>query len=187
MHGLKSAIWAFLKIAKMALFNPKTCRLRQDIGYGYGVFSFNFHQNFSNFFWWKLFDVSFYQIFFFLKLRMIEIGTRGRWKRSFFFHKIKALESILFWLGCNVWKMDDLFQRPLWPISIIWWKLTTNSFHQKKIWEVLMKIEGIQAISILGGHFWTFRVKSFEHISWSHYAWQFQWYVRNNCAFDGCV
>jgi hypothetical protein len=30
-----------------------------------------------------------------------------------------------------------------------WWKLTWNSFHRKKIWEVLIKIEGIKAISVL--------------------------------------
>ena len=50
--------------------------------------------------------------------------------------------------------MDDLNQRPLGPISIIlnfskvfWWKLKSNSFHQKKNWEFLMKIEDIQALS----------------------------------------
>ena len=36
-----------------------------------------------------------------------------------FFHKLKAFASILFWLGCDVWKMDDLFQRLLGSISII--------------------------------------------------------------------
>ena len=51
--------------------------------------------------------------------------------------------------------MDDLFQRPLAPISIIlnFSKIVlvkaeiTHSFHQKK-WEVLMKIE---AISVTDG------------------------------------
>ena len=37
----------------------------------------------------------------------------------FCFFKLKAMESILFWLGCDVWKMDDLFQRLLGSISII--------------------------------------------------------------------
>ena len=48
--------------------------------------------------------------------------------------------------------MDDLFQSPLGPISIILnfsKKLCDITFHQKTIWEVLMKIEGIQAISLL--------------------------------------
>ena len=54
-------------------FNPKTWLWQEDTGYGYGVHSFNFHQNFSKHFWWKLFDVSFHQIFL-GKLRMIEIS-----------------------------------------------------------------------------------------------------------------
>ena len=29
-----------------------------------------------------------------------------------FFYKLKAFKGILFWLGGEVWKMDDLFQRP---------------------------------------------------------------------------
>ena len=29
------------------------------------------------------------------------------------------LESIIFWIECDVWKMDDLFQCPLGPISVI--------------------------------------------------------------------
>ena len=47
-----------------------------------------FHQFSSKlFFWSKLFDVSFYHFFFFFeKLRIIEIGPRGRWKRSSILH-----------------------------------------------------------------------------------------------------
>ena len=41
------------------------------------------------------------------------------WQIKFIFHKLKDFESILFLLGCDVWKINDLFQRPLWPISII--------------------------------------------------------------------
>ena len=74
----------------------------------------------------------------FLKIFWI-FGGWKIWQIGFFFYKIKSLESTLFWLGCDVLKMDDLFQRPLWPISIIlnfskifWWKLTSNSFQQKK-------------------------------------------------------
>ena len=54
--------------------------------------------------------------------------------------------------------MDDLFQRPLGPISIILnfpknflIKADIKQLSPKKIWEVLMKIEGIQALSVLGG------------------------------------
>ena len=36
-----------------------------------------------------------------------------------FFSKLKAFNGIRFWLGCDVWKMNDLFQRPLGLISII--------------------------------------------------------------------
>jgi hypothetical protein len=36
----------------------------------------------------------------------------------------------------NAWKMDDLFQRPLWPISII---LNFLIFFKKKIHSVIQK------------------------------------------------
>ena len=52
--------------------------------------------------------------------------------------------------------MDDLFQGPQEPIFTILnfpkkilVKVTSNRFHQKNIWEVLMIVEGIQAISAL--------------------------------------
>ena len=58
--------------------------------------------------------------------------------------------------------MDELFQRTLGPISIIhnfskkkFGKADIKQLSPKEIWEVLMKIEGIQVISVLGGHFWT--------------------------------
>jgi hypothetical protein len=55
-----------------------------------------FYQNFLNFlFCWKI------------------------WQIGFFCHLIIAFKGIFFWLGCDAWKMDDQFQRPLWPISII--------------------------------------------------------------------
>ena len=66
-------------------------------------------------------------------------------------------DSIFFWLGCVVRKMDDHLQRPLWPFFIIlsklatilenedWYQLSTIFF-----WKVLMKIEGIQALSMRG-------------------------------------
>ena len=38
-----------------------------------------------NFFWWKLFVMSAFTKNFFENLRMIEIGPRGRWKRSSIF------------------------------------------------------------------------------------------------------
>ena len=70
------------------------------------------------------------------------------------FPVIVSFVSILFLLGYVNWKMDALFQSPLGPISIILnfskknlWKLTPN----KNFWEVLMKIEGIQAISVPSG------------------------------------
>ena len=56
---------------------------------------FNFHQNFLYLFLWKI------------------------WQIVFFFFWSLAFGSIFFWLGCDAWKMDDLFQRPLWPIFII--------------------------------------------------------------------
>ena len=37
----------------------------------------------------------------------------------FFFLCSLAFGCILFLLGCDIWKMEDLFQRPLGPISII--------------------------------------------------------------------
>ena len=57
--------------------------------------SFRFSTLYSplEFFWWKI------------------------WQILFFFLWWLAFESILFWLGCDDWKMDDLFQRPLGPTS----------------------------------------------------------------------
>ena len=66
--------------------------------------------------------------------------------------------------------MDDLFQRPLGPISItlnFWWKLTSNSFHQKTIWEVFKKIEDVQETSVpMSCRMFAacFRVKQFDMI-----------------------
>ena len=61
-------------------------------------------------------------------------------------------------LTFNVWKMDALFQCPLGPISIILnfpknflVKADIKQLY-KKNWEVLMKFEGIQALSMPG---WT--------------------------------
>ena len=44
------------------------------------------------------------------------------WKIMLFLQLIRTFASIYFWLGCIVQKMDDHFQRPLWPICS---KLTT--------------------------------------------------------------
>ena len=99
------------------------------------------------------------------------------WQIVFFFFWLLAFGSILFLLGCDTWKMDALVQRPLGPtFSILnfpkkfWWKLKSSSFHHNTIWEVLMKIEGIHAISMPG---WTScsplrskRVKIITVLSW---------------------
>ena len=60
-------------IAQSFLLNPKggVGGPKWPYGYGYGVYSFNFDQNFSKFFWWKLFD-----------------GPRGCWKRSSIFQAL---------------------------------------------------------------------------------------------------
>ena len=55
---------------------------------------FNFHQNFLIFFWWKVWQIIFFPFF------------------------VSSLEHI-FLQGSDAWKMKDLFQRPLGPISII--------------------------------------------------------------------
>ena len=67
------------------------------------------------------------------------------------FHLIIAFESKLFLLGCNIQKIDDHFQRSLWPIFIILSKCATIlendnwcQLSPKKNWAVLMKIEGTQ-------------------------------------------
>ena len=75
-----------------------------------------------------------------------------------FFHLIIAFGSKSFLQGCDVQKMDDHFQHPLWLIFIILSKLETTyiyermridvSFQQKINWAVLIKNEGIQAIFI---------------------------------------
>ena len=57
------------------------------------------------------------------------------WQIVFFFFCPLAFESILFWLGCDDWKMDDLFQCPLGPTSIIFnlyfFKQSVNLFLAK--------------------------------------------------------
>ena len=130
-----------------------------------------FIKTFWIFFWWKILQIVF---FFFFSL---------------------AFESIFFCLGCDDWKMDNLFQRPLGPtFSILnfpknfWWKLKSNSFHQKKIEKFWWKLKEYKPYPYSAGTFGPLGLKvsniSREAID---YAWQFQWYVRNNCAFDGCV
>ena len=47
------------------------------------------------------------------------------WQIGFFSHLIITFGSMFFWLGCVLGKMDDHFQCPLWPISIILTKLAT--------------------------------------------------------------
>ena len=80
---------------------------------------FNFHQNFL-FFLWKI------------------------WQIVFFFLCSLAFGCILFWLECDVWKIDDLFQRPLGPISII------LNFSKK----ILVKAEIPQLSSKKNEKFW---------------------------------
>ena len=116
---------------------------------------FNFHQNFLNSFLVK------------------DLTNRP------FFPLFVSFWEHTFLLGCNVWKMDDLFQRPLGPNNFnlnfskkCWWKLTSHSFHQKNIWEVLIKIEGIQAIPASDGwiHYREFPVRiSTQGKPCSHY------------------
>ena len=56
----------------------------------------------------------------------------------------------------NGWPLSfGLFLSSSTSQKMFWWMLTSNSFH-KKNWEVLMKIEGIQVISLLDGSFWSF-------------------------------
>ena len=91
------------------------------------------------FFWWKI------------------------WQIVFFFFCSLAFESILFWLGCDDWKMDDLFQRPLGPTSSILnfpkaneqrkKKTICEIFHQKKIQKVLMKIEEMADVFLNSANF----------------------------------
>ena len=50
--------------------------------------------NFLKLFWWKILQI------------------------RFLFHLIIAFGSIFFWLGCDAQKVDDQFQRPLWPYGI---------------------------------------------------------------------
>ena len=52
------------------------------------------------------------------KLSEFFFGERSCKSSSFSFCSL-AFESIFFWLGCDDWKMDDLFQRPLGPTSSI--------------------------------------------------------------------
>ena len=106
-----------------------------------------FSSKLSDFFWWKI------------------------WQIVFFFLCSLAFGSILFWLGYDAWKMDDLFQRPLGPISIILnfskkilVKAEIPQLSSKKIWEVLMKIEGIQAISASDEQIVNKTIKVFSNI-----------------------
>ena len=80
---------------------------------------------------WKLFDVSFHQKFF-LKLRMIEIGPRGRWKRASIFQTSHPSKKVC-------------FQRKKKTICQI--------FHQKKNQKVLMKIEEMADVFLNSANF----------------------------------
>ena len=58
--------------------------------------------------------------------------------RLLFFWSL-ASGSIIFWLGCDDWKMDELFQHPLGPISLL--NFPKISFHQKKFEKFWWKLK----------------------------------------------
>ena len=88
------------------------------------------------FFCWKLFDVSFHQNIF-EKLRMIEIGPRGRWKRS------------------SIFQMSHPSKKSMHPKANEQKKKKTicEIFHQKKIQKVLMKIEEMADVFLNSANF----------------------------------
>ena len=74
-----------------------------------------------------------------------------------FFHLIIAFGSNSFCYDASTKNMDDHFQRPLWPFFISFSRLALMLEHDhwcqlspKNFWEVLMKIEGIQALYPMG-------------------------------------
>ena len=99
--------------------------LRQDISYRYGVYAFNFHQNFSNFFWGESCWISAFTKLFLGNLRMLKVSPKGRWKRlSIFLSSNPSQKNIIS-------KANEQNKK----------KTISQIFHQKKIQKVLMKIE----------------------------------------------
>ena len=88
------------------------------------------------FFWWKLFDFSFHQIFF-GKLRMLKVGPRGRWKRSSIFQTSHPSKKSM------LPKANDQRKQ----------KTICQIFHQKKIQKVLMKIEEMADVFLNSANF----------------------------------
>ena len=90
------------------------------------LYAFNFHQNSSIFFvescWISAFTKNFFG-----KLRMLEVGPRGRWKRSSIFQSSHPSQK-------NMLSNANEQEKK---------KTISQIFHQKKIQKVLMKIEDV--------------------------------------------
>ena len=119
--------------------NPKNCggggRI-QPIECRYGVYAFNFHQNFSIFFVESCWISAFTKIFF-GKLRLLEVGPRGRWKRSSIFQSSHPSKKSM------LSKANEQKKK----------KTICQIFHQKKIQKVLMKIEEMADIFLNSANF----------------------------------
>jgi hypothetical protein len=101
------------------------------------TYSFNFYQNFSNLFlviavWCQLLPK-----FLFEKLRMIEIGPRGRWKRSSIFQTSHPSQKDKLFKALSLWKKNSIGQ----------------IFHQKKFQKVLIKIEEMADVFLNSANF----------------------------------
>ena len=114
--------------------NPGGGGWNPPIGCRYCLYSFNFHQNFSNFFLVKKF---------FEKLRMIEIGPRGRWKRSSICQTLHPSEKSVLPKANKQWKKKticQIFHKK--KFRKFWWNL--------KKWRTFFKIRPI----LRHMHFW---------------------------------
>ena len=100
------------------------------------MYAFNFHQN-SSIFFYESCGISAFTKIFFEKLRMIEIGPRGRWKR---------------W---SIFQMSHPSKKSMLPKANEQRKKKTicKIFHQKKIQKVLMKIEEMADVFLNSANF----------------------------------
>ena len=123
-----------------------------------------FSSKLFDFFWWKIWQIKFFlqaQRFwdrtFFTRMQCLKNG----WPlsvppRAYFYHPqlLKTFFGESWHLTSDKKNLDKLQYCITTVICPGFFESDINRFHQKRIWEFLMKIEGIQALSIPSRSFW---------------------------------
>ena len=111
-------ILSFVIWSKLAL--KRQLHLKgQNVSIGYGLYSLNFHHNFSIFFgkswhnFLKVLPICWGRI----QLRIIEISNKGRWKWSSIFHKSHHSQKICFQKLWSDEKKTSICQKVLMKID----------------------------------------------------------------------